>query len=87
MVKFKGKKWFVKEVELVKDKEVWWEDSYIEKPKFKMTRKYSEWCQARAEEKRQEEIRILKAKLEYQFQKYGQVDEIEFQYFLHLTSK
>ena len=75
--KFEGKKWRCVDVEMIKNPEVWWEDQYIEKKKFAMTRQYYRYLKEKREREKLEYLQVLKSKLKYQMDTYGEVDEID----------
>ena len=75
---FQGKKWRCVDVKLVKNQEVWWNDEYIEKKEFAMTRAYSKYLKEKRNKENLEDLQILKSKLEYQMKTYGEVDKIDF---------
>lgn len=77
-MKYQGKKWFCKDVELVRNEAVWWAEEYDEKPIYTMTRGYRKWLREEAKRKALEEVKVLKSKLEYQYKCFGEVDDIDF---------
>lgn len=76
---YQGKKWYCKEVQLIRNDTVWWADEYIEKPTYAMTKKYREFLKEKAKKNAEEELSVLKSKLEYQYKTYGEVNEMDFQ--------
>ena len=76
--KFEGKKWRCIDTVMIKDPEVWWEDQYIEKNKFAMTFAYKKYLEEKREREKLEYLQVLKSKLKYQMDTYGEVDEIDF---------
>ena len=76
--KFEGKKWRCVDTEMIKDPEVWWEDQYIEKKTFAMTFAYKKYLKEKKEREKLEYLQVLKSKLKYQMDTYGEVDEIDF---------
>lgn len=50
----------------------------IVREKFIPTSGYMKWLEEQKAQKKQEEVELLKAKLQSQFEKYGEVDEVDF---------
>jgi len=59
----------------------------IEKKEFRMTKKYKEFLDEKRCYEEQLEVEILKQKLEWQKETYGDVDELDFQCYLRLIQK
>ena len=51
----------------------------VVREKFVPTKAYMLWLQEQKELKKQEELATLKSKLQYQFDKYGEVDPIDLE--------
>lgn len=81
MDKYNGKKYYVSNTYLVRDYSDPWCDEirYKEKANLKMTRGYREYLENKRNEKIKTELATLRAKLEYQYKTYGEVDPIDFQ--------
>lgn len=79
--KFTGSKYFCTGEISVQDKS--WpicdEVRYVTKATFVVTKSYKKYLDAKRKFEQQEELRILKQKLEYQYKTYGEIDEIDFQ--------
>ena len=54
---------------------------------FRMTSSYIKFLKERELEKSEFELRVLKESLEYQQKTYGEVDKIQFDYFVSLVTK
>lgn len=50
----------------------------VVRDKFVPTSAYMKWLAEQKEQRKQEEIDLLKAKLQHQYETYGEVDEIDF---------
>lgn len=57
-----------------------------EKTVFMPTSAYIKYLKEKRQEAKEQEIKTLRAKLEYQYKTYGEVDQIELNYFLSLVS-
>lgn len=79
MNEFQGKKWYCSSVKLVKNENAWWKEEYKEVKEYRMTGDYRKYLQEKKKKEFEEELRVLKNKLEYQKKTYGEVDEIDFQ--------
>lgn len=77
---FIGSKFYCSGTKMVRDN---W-DNLVEKPTFRMTKEYSKYLKAKELEKKNFEIRQLKAKLDYQFRTYGEVEYIDVKRYIHL---
>lgn len=51
----------------------------VVREKFVPTSAYMEWLEEQKQQKKEEELALLKAKLQHQFETYGEVDELDFQ--------
>lgn len=78
MEKFTGAKFYCADEVEVKDNSVWWEEKYTTKKIFKMTSTYREYLKEKRKKENEDELRILKAKLDYQYKTYGEVDPIDY---------
>ena len=79
---YNGKKFYCSKVTRVRNEAVWWAEEYVEKKEFAMTDSYRKWLHEKAKKERQEELMVMRSKLEYQMKTYGQVDEIDFQEYM-----
>ena len=59
----------------------------IEKKEFRMTKNYKDFLDEKRRYEELFEIQTLEQKLKYQKETYGNVDEIDFQYYLYLIQK
>ena len=59
----------------------------IEKKEFRMTKNYKDFLDEKRRYEELLEIQTLEQKLKYQKETYGNVDEIDFQYYLYLIQK
>lgn len=50
----------------------------IVRDKFAPTTGYLKWLEEQKQEKKDSEIKLLRTKLQYQFDTYGEVDELDF---------
>lgn len=50
---------------------------------FAPTAAYMKWLAAERERKQQEELALMRAKLQYQFETYGEVDELDYNLYLY----
>lgn len=82
MEKFTGKKFFCVAEHQVRDESAWWEEKYTNKAEFMMTSTYRDYLKAKRKKEKEDELRILKAKLEYQYKTYGEVDPIDYGEFI-----
>ena len=89
MEKYNGKKYYVSDTYLVRDySDPWNEEArYKEKAEFKMTREYREYLKAKRREEIRTELMTLRAKLDYQYKTYGEVDEIDFKEYQYKLKK
>ena len=55
----------------------------VVRDEFVPTSAYMKWLEEQKELKRQEELLLLKNKLQYQFDTYGEVDEVDFNLYLY----
>lgn len=55
----------------------------IEVAEFVMTRGYKNFLKEKRKKEKEQELSILKSKLEYQYKKYGEVDDIDFHEYLY----
>lgn len=78
MEKFEGQKFFCVAEHQVRDESVWWEEKYVNKAEFMMTSTYRKYLKEKRKEKQKTELGMLKARLEYQYKTYGEVDPIDF---------
>lgn len=58
----------------------------VVRDEFVPTTGYAKWLKEEKERKRLAEIEMYKNKLQLQFEKYGEVDEVDFQYYLSLIN-
>ena len=79
---YNGKKFYCSGSRMVRNEEVWWANEYTEKKEFTMTFGYRKYLKEKRKKELQEELMVLRSKLEYQMKKYGQVDEIDFQEYM-----
>lgn len=82
MEKFEGAKFYCDGTYLVRDESVTWEDRYITKKHFMITSTYRKYLEAKREEERQDELRTMRCKLEWQYKTYGEVDPIDYAEFI-----
>ena len=59
----------------------------IYKDEFKMTSSYYRYLQNKAEHERQVEFEQLKAKMQYEYEKYGEVDPVDYTRFQQMLAK
>lgn len=82
---YTGKKYRFINKETVFDNRAWREERrevYTEKSNFVMTRSYKNYLAEKARSERENELRVLRQKLEYQYKTYGYVDEIDLGEFM-----
>ena len=82
MEKFTGKKFYCDQELLKRDESVWWEEQYVTKKVFRMTTTYRDYLKEKRKKEKEDELRILRAKLEYQYKTYGEVDPIDYAEFM-----
>ena len=83
MEKFVGKKFYCDHEYLERDDSVWWEEKYNTKKAFQMTTSYRNYLKEKRKKEKDEALRILKAKLDYQYKTYGEVDPIDYAEFIY----
>lgn len=79
---YQGKKFVCIETKMVRDESIWWEDVYKEVGVFCLTKGYKKYLKEKREREQLEELATMKAKLDYQYKTYGEVDEIDYQEYL-----
>lgn len=82
---YTGKKYRFISKETVFDNRAWREERrevYTEKSNFVMTHSYKNYLAEKARSERENELRVLRQKLEYQYKTYGYVDEIDLGEFI-----
>lgn len=64
-------------------------DDYImtEKKVFKMTKSYINYLNEKKRKEIENELIVMKNKLDYQYKKYGEIDEIDFQEYQYKLAK
>lgn len=77
--KFQGHKWVDVGTKLVPNQDPWVGDTYIEKTDFRMTRKYVKYLKEKKLVTLEDEVSILKNRLDYEYRNFGEVDDIDFQ--------
>lgn len=84
MQPFEGKKWFCpNEYTEVVDC-----FGYVtKKPVFRMTSAYRAYLAEKEAAKQAHELRVLKSKLDYQFETYGEVDEVDYNQYVRLLGQ
>ena len=89
MEKYDGKKYYVSDTCLVRDYSDPWcnEVRYKEKANFKMTKEYKEYLRNKRNEEIKTELMTLRAKWDYQYKTYGEVDPIDFQEYQYKLKK
>ena len=86
MSDFTGKRFFADEtVPPIKQVDIYGNITY--KPVFRMTRSYVNYIKAKEAKAKQLEIQKLKEKLEFEFEKYGEVDDVDYQRFMQLIKQ
>ena len=81
-MQYNGKKFYPSGNQVVTGHD-WWGNK-IYKDEFKMTRGYINWLQEKREKEKQYEVMRLRHKLEAQMKEYGEVDQIDLDYFVSL---
>lgn len=84
MNEFKGKKFYVKDDDVKRSFDIY--GNIVEKPIFHMTRTYVAYLKEKEMLEKQQEIAKLKAKLEYEHQRYGEVDPVDFNRFMQMVN-
>lgn len=77
--KFEGSKWRDSGIKLVPNQDPWVGDTYIEKTDFRMTYTYVKYLKEKKLATLEDEISILKNRLDYEYRNFGEVDNIGFQ--------
>lgn len=77
--KFEGSKWRNSGIKLVPNQDPWMGDTYIKKPDFRMTYTYVKYLKEKRLATLEDELSILKNRLDYEYRTFGEVDEVDFQ--------
>ena len=77
--KFERKKWRDFGIKLVPNQDHWVGDTYIEKTDFRMTYTYVKYLKEKKLATLEDEVSILKNRLDYEYRNFGEVDDIDFQ--------
>ena len=77
--KFERKKWRDCGIKLVPNQDPWAGDTYIEKTDFRMTSTYVKYLKEKKLATLEDEVSILKNRLDYEYRNFGEVDDIDFQ--------
>ena len=77
--KFEGSKWRESGIKLVPNQDPWVGDTYIEKTDFRMTSTYVKYLKEKKLATLEDEVSILKNRLDYEYRNFGEVDDIDFQ--------
>ena len=77
--KFERKKWRDCGTKLVPNQDPWVGDTYIEKTDFRMTSTYVKYLKEKKLATLEDEVSILKNRLDYEYRNFGEVDDIDFQ--------
>ena len=77
--KFQGSKWRESGIKLVPNQDPWVGDTYIEKTDFRMTFGYVKYLKEKKLATLEDEVSILKNRLDYEYRNFGEVDDIDFQ--------
>lgn len=56
-------------------------------PVFKMTKAYAKYLTEKEKLKKQHELLVLKNKLDYQMSTYNEVDEVDYNLYVHLLTE
>ena len=80
---FEGKKWrrpdeFKEKIDIF--------GNITEVPIFRMSEQYKNYLTEREQLKKQQELLVLKNKLDYQMSTYGEVDEVDYNLYIHLLT-
>lgn len=76
---FQGMKWIDCGTKLVPNKDPWVGDTYIEKCDFRMSRTYIKYLKGKKLATLENDLSILKNRLDYEYRNFGEVDDIDFQ--------
>lgn len=82
MEEYKGKKFRPTGNKIVVGHD-WWGNKIV-KDEFRPTWGYMKWLDEKREKEKQKEIMIWRHKLEAQMKEYGEVDQIDLDYFISL---
>ena len=77
--KFEGSKWRDAGTKLVPNPDPWVGDTYLEKTDFRMTYSYVKYLKKKKLTIAEDELSILKNRLDYEYRSFGEVDEVDFQ--------
>ena len=77
--KFERKKWRDCGIKLVPNQDPWVRDTYSEKTDFRMTSTYVKYLKEKKLATLEDEVSILKNRLDYEYRNFGEVDDIDFQ--------
>ena len=77
--KFEGSKWRECGTKSVPNPDPWIGDTYIEKTDFRMTYGYVKYLKEKKLATLEDEVSILKNRLDYEYRTFGEVDDIDFQ--------
>ena len=76
---YKGKKFVYLGTSTKRDYDQWWDDqAVIEKKEFCLTRQYKRFLDEKRKAEIIERLRLAKAKCEYLYNKYGEVDQYDY---------
>lgn len=87
MQQYTGKKWRVMSSEVVKDYSDVYNDTYIVKNHFVMTRGYKQYLKQKTIERITLDISVARNKLERQLKEFGHVDDVDYSEFLYLVKR
>lgn len=85
-MQYQGKKFFYTH-STFKPSDNYYSDEKTETRHFLMTKPYKEYLRDKRAKELENEINILKEKLNYQYKHYGQVDDLDFKYYVYLLNK
>ena len=83
MQPFTGKKWFCPDEYTIKI-DCFGRETKV--PVFQMTKAYANYLSEKEKLRKQHELLVLKNKLDYQYQTYGEVDKLDYDNYIRLLT-